>query len=99
MSQPYAVKVSKSPKEGKKLVAVFALKNGRTKTIHFGAEGYSDFTQHKDEARKQRYIARHQARENWATPMTAGSLSRWILWNKPSHRESVKDFKRRFKLR
>ena len=27
---------------------------------------------------------------------TAGALSRWILWNKPSFRESVADYKRRF---
>ena len=26
------------------------------KTVSFGAKGYSDFTQHKDPARKQRYL-------------------------------------------
>ena len=30
------------------------------KKIYFGAAGYSDFTQHTDEARKQRYINRHK---------------------------------------
>ena len=30
------------------------------KNVYFGAAGYSDFTQHKDEARKQRYINRHK---------------------------------------
>ncbi len=29
------------------------------KRVYFGAAGYSDFTQHKDEERKQRYIKRH----------------------------------------
>ncbi len=28
--------------------------------IYFGASGYSDFTIHMDEARKQRYINRHE---------------------------------------
>ncbi len=30
------------------------------KKVYFGAAGYSDFTNHKDEARKQRYIKRHE---------------------------------------
>ena len=58
----------------------------------------SDFTRHKDSARKQRYIARHSRRENWRDPTSAGALSRWVLWNKPSLRESISDYKRRFKL-
>ena len=33
--------------------------------VSFGAKGYSDFTQHKDEERKQRYIDRHRKNENW----------------------------------
>jgi hypothetical protein len=34
------------------------------KRVYFGAAGYSDFTQHKDEARKQRYIKRHEKNES-----------------------------------
>jgi DNA-binding PadR family transcriptional regulator len=30
------------------------------KKVYFGAAGMSDFTIHKDEARKQRYINRHK---------------------------------------
>ncbi len=30
------------------------------KKIYFGAAGYSDFTKHKNEDRKYRYILRHQ---------------------------------------
>ena len=66
------------------------------KTIHFGASGMSDFTKHKDPARKQRYIARHAKHENWNDPTSAGALSRYILWGKPSLRESIADYKRRF---
>ena len=32
--------------------------------------------------------------EDWNDPMTAGALSRWILWGKPSLRESFNDFKK-----
>jgi len=81
----------------KKYDAVFEGENVH-KTIPFGARGMSDFTKHHDEARKQRYINRHQSNENFNNPMSAGSLSRWILWNKPSLQEGIKDFKRRFQI-
>jgi len=58
----------------------------------------SDYTIHKDEARKQRYINRHQKNENWNDINTAGAWSRWLLWNKPSTRASYSDIKSRFNL-
>lgn len=93
-----SVVIKKSDKKGKKLMAVFTGPNGRKKTTHFGAEGMSDFTKHKDKERKQRYITRHRKNENWNDPMTAGALSRWVLWNKPSLRASISDFKKKFRL-
>ena len=82
--------------KGKKLEAVFETDSGRSKTVPFGSEGMSDFTIHKDEERKQRYLDRHRARENWDKPDTAGALSRWILWNKPTLEASIRDYKQRF---
>jgi hypothetical protein len=59
----------------------------------------SDFTKHKDVTRRQRYLARHgHMKEDWTDPVTAGALSRWILWNKPTLTASVADYKRRFHL-
>lgn len=95
---PRSVRIAKSQKKGKKYTAIFRYDNNRTKTIHFGAEGMSDYTKHKTPERKKRYISRHKKRENWNVPDTAGSLSRWILWNKPSMRASMADYKRKFKL-
>ena len=68
-------------------------------TVHFGATGYQDFTQHGDEDRKASYLARHKTREDWtlAGAKTAGFYARWILWNKPSLAESIADINRRFK--
>ena len=97
-SKPKKVVIKKSTDPKKKLMAIFSLENGRTKTIHFGAAGMSDFPTHKDEARKRRYLARHRARENWDDPMTAGALSRWILWNLPSRQASIRAYKKRFNL-
>jgi len=50
--------------------------------VHFGAAGYEDFTQHRDEERRARYVRRHRERENWGKSGagTAGFWSRWILW-------------------
>jgi hypothetical protein len=67
------------------------------KTIHFGAKGYSDFTIHKNEERKGRYITRHKKNENWNDPMTAGFYAKHILWNKPSVKASVEDTNKKFK--
>lgn len=86
--------IKKSPIKGKKLRASFS---DGTHT-DFGFAGMSDFTKHKDRARMQRYISRHKSRENWRNYKSRGSLSRYILWNKPSLRSSITDYKKRFKL-
>ena len=84
----------------KKLKAIFYDDKGkRIKTVQFGSKGMSDFTINKDKERKQRYLDRHRKRENWNDPMTAGALSRWLLWNRPTLESSIKDFKKRFKLK
>ena len=51
---------------------------------HFGMKSAPDYTTHKDKERKKRYLKRHRANENWNDGQTAGALSRWILWNKPT---------------
>ena len=97
------MKIEKGTAKNKKYKAIFShYVDGKLKTIkvvQFGAEGMSDFTIHKDKERKQRYLDRHKKNENWNDPMTAGALSRWILWNKPTLDASIKDFKKRFKLK
>lgn len=54
--------------------------------VHFGRQGYSDYTKHKDRERMERYLTRHRRRENWtrAGGKTAGFWSRWLLWSSPS---------------
>jgi hypothetical protein len=83
----------------KYVVTLLNKETGREKTIRFGAFGMSDFTQHKNEIRKNSYIARHKVRENWADPSTAGFWSRWILWNLPTVSASLKDTINRFQLK
>ena len=94
-----SVKFSLSTKKDKKLMAVFYRDGVKIKTTHFGATGYSDYTLHKDVKRKQRYMNRHRNKEDWNNPFTAGALSYWILWNKPTIQKSITAFKKRFHLK
>lgn len=89
----------KSDKPDKKYYAEFESDSGRTKRTYFGAAGMKDYTRHSPaerEQRKQNYLTRHKATEDWSDPTSAGALSRWILWNKSSVSASLKDYKRRF---
>lgn len=90
------VVIKKSTNPKKKYMAIFYENGKRIKTTHFGCAGMSDYTKHKDTARKQRYMNRHKATEDWSKPMSAGALSRYILWNKPTLKASIQDYKKRF---
>ena len=90
--------IKKSTNEKKKYMAIFYENKKKIKTTHFGAAGMSDYTKHKDKSRKKRYISRHKSRENWNNFMSAGSLSRYILWGEPTLRESIKKYKEKFNL-
>ena len=85
--------LQKSNKKDKKYDAVI---DGK-KTVSFGAKNYSDFTKHKDEERKERYIARHKVNQDWKDYNTAGFWAKNILWNKPTLEASIKDTDRKFK--
>ena len=86
--------IKPSTRADKKLMAEF---DDGTIT-HFGQKGAGDFTKSGDEEKKANYIARHRVNENWNDPKSAGALSRFILWNKPTIAGSVRDYKSRFNL-
>lgn len=69
----------------------------RSKIVKFGAQGYEDYTIHKDIERKTKYISRHHSRESWGKSgvLTPGFWSRWLLWNEPTLTRSIKDLKDR----
>jgi hypothetical protein len=92
LGMPYYI--HRSDSKGKKLKVIH---KGKT-IVHFGADGYSDYTRHKDDRRKASYLRRHETNENWGKSGidTAGFWARWILWNKPSLSASIKDTARRF---
>ena len=94
------LKITKSDKPDKKMMAVFETDSGRTKTIHFGAikngVPMEDYTIHKDKERQKRYIERHSARENFDKPDTAGALSRYVLWSSTSLAGGIRNYKNKF---
>lgn len=84
--------VRKSSREGKK----YMVTSPDGKVIHFGAAGYSDFTKHKNKDRRTRYLARHIANENWLDPYSAGFWARYLLWNKPTLKDSARAINKEF---
>jgi hypothetical protein len=86
------VKLEKANDGKHKYIATFD-DGTRTK---FGAYGMSDYTIHKDKDRKRLYELRHKKDLDTKDPRRAGYLSMFILWNKPTIEESLKDFNRRF---
>ena len=97
------MKIEKGTAKNKKWKAVFSQyvdgKMKKLKVVQFGSKGMDDYTITGDKLQRTRYLNRHRKRENWNDPMTAGALSRWILWNKPTLKGSIKDFKKRFNLK
>ena len=88
-----------------KYVAVFIPHRGRPKVVPFGARGARDFIQWNKlrgpefaAERRENYIARHRAREDWGDGRTAGALSRFLLWEKPTLEEALAAFAERFGL-
>jgi hypothetical protein len=93
------VSLTKSSQAAKKYTAVFSTDAGGTKTVHFGAAGYQDYTQHHDPERRKAYLARHRSKENWSVPDTAGSLSAHLLWGQStSFRENLAAFRKKFNV-
>ena len=99
------IDVTPSDRKDKRYVAEFCMCNGKSKCkdserkrTHFGFRGGSTYIDHKDDKKKDAYIARHKVNENWNDPTSAGALARYILWNKPTMKESIADYKKRFNL-
>jgi len=82
-------------KHPKKWTATFP--DGRK--VSFGSAEYQDYTMHHDKDRMIRYLARHQKREDWTDPYTAGFWSRWLLWSKPTMEEAIKETEKHLKFK
>jgi hypothetical protein len=94
----YKIYLQISTRKDKKWMVTITHGDDRWKTVHFGANGYEDYTIHKDIERKKRYESRHKGNETWTKSgiKTAGFWSKWLLWNKPSITASISDTSSRF---
>ena len=86
----------KSDKPGKKYYII----TESNKKVYFGQAGASDFTIHKDEARRQRYINRHKNESKfWHDPDTASYWALKYLWTYPTKKEAYTSIKKDLKKR
>ena len=85
--------LEKSNRKNKKYM-VHHIVDNKIKTIHFGDNRYDSFETHGDEERKKRYEARHK-NEDWDNLQKPAAFSKWILWNKPTLKASIKDMEKR----
>lgn len=93
------VKITKSPRKGKKLRAVFRRSNGKEFVRDFGDASMSDYTRHHDKQRRANYLSRHRHDTSTGDPTRAGYLSKEILWgNSTSLKENIAAYKRRHGL-
>jgi hypothetical protein len=88
----------RSNRKNKKYVLVYM-----GKPIHFGQRGYRDYVLMNQrnsrfyqpaierEKAKFRYLKRHQ--NDRLDEISPGALSYFLLWNRPTIKESLKDFK------
>ena len=87
-----------SKRSGKKWKVRVPTSSGRGKTVAFGDATMSDYTIHKDKARRERYRTRHQ-NDRIDDPYAPGFWSWWSLWGESSdlakaHADAVKRAKK-----
>ena len=85
--------VKRSTRKDKKWMAEF----DTDKVVHFGARGMDDYTLTKDKEQRERYRSRHASGKT-AKPDTADALAYYLLWNKPTLQESIKQYKKKYNL-
>ena len=70
---------------------------GKLNTRHFGQFGASDYTINKNDNTKRLYKLRH-ASDNINDLSFSGCWAWWLLWNKKTIEESIKDMSQQFNI-
>jgi hypothetical protein len=104
----WLLSVKPSSRKDKRYTATFCLcekKNAcrgeNHKQTSFGDPTATTYTDGATAEKKKAYLARHSKSpgQDWSSPTTAGSLSRYLLWGASrSLRENIKAFKKKFDL-
>jgi hypothetical protein len=96
---PLKLQSIKKANDGVKKYKATFTDDERTYSVKFGQLGYTDYLLSKDKERRERYLERHKANENWNKPDTPGSLSRHLLWGPTtSLQKNIELFKEKFTL-
>ena len=91
------VSVKKSTAKNKKFTAIFS-DDGREKKVHFGGQGFTDYTKGATDQQRRSYRARHASGKT-AKPDTPNALSYYLLWgNSRSLASNLKAFKNKYNL-
>ena len=72
--------------------------NGKTTKFGQSNPKQGTFIDHKDKTLKRNYIKRHLKDLDTNDYTRAGYLSMFLLWNKETLKESMKDYNRRIKI-
>jgi hypothetical protein len=91
--------LKKSDRKGKRFV--IEMSKPKPHSHHFGALPFKKgtFIDHKDEKLKKAWIARHKNDKNFNNPMSGIYFSRFLLWNKPTLKESIKDVEKKLNVK
>ncbi len=96
-----------SPLTTKKYRIIFPpTTSGIINHIDFGDINYNDyliynlnFGKNVADIHRERYLARHAAREDWTDPYSAGFWSRFLLWEKRSLKSAIRNIERMLRVK
>ena len=97
------VNIQKSTRDDKRLMATFTSPDNKKSITHFGYSSgnktASTYLEHGDDKKKLAWLKRHSVRGTFNDYKSPSALARWILWNRKTFDESLKDYKNRFNLK
>jgi len=95
------LKIEKSSRLNKRLVAIFEKDNGKLKKVHFGLKNpkKGTYIDTGDKELRKNYRTRHERDLKTKDPSRAGYLSYYLLWgDSKSLKENIKSYKKQFNL-
>lgn len=84
-----------STRKNKRLMVQFS--NGVV--VHFGQKGAKTYIDEGDKIKRNNYIARHGASEDWTDPYKSGTLSRFLLWETTDFEKNHQEYMQKFNVK
>lgn len=90
-------KVIKSPRSNKRYRVIMG--SGDDQHSHdFGSPTAQTYVDGASEQKRQNYLKRHRANEDWSNIHSAGFWARYLLWEKRTLREAARYIQRNFDI-